>query len=557
MSKRQKLDQLPKFASKFYPRELPTKVAAKKYTNDNHKPYYILNDKIEDTQNDRDAIKPRKAIAHWFVRDFRIHDNSGLSKANELAKKHNVPMVTFWVKCAEECESHYDSEFKKYYRSLSLQQLHEKLGKLNIELVTLVADKKKDIVPTIAKFLEAYDISHLFSNLEYEVDELRLAIKALDTLLDKNISYTPCHDTCLVKPGELKTKSKGTQFAVFTPWYRVWVDYTNKNYLSKKLFVFATPQKMEKSMGNMKEKADFDMGEVDKSKFNKYWPLIGEDGAREALDEYIQSDGIKEYDESRDALDIDSVSHLSAHISSGTISTRTILQELYNAKKLSKLDLAETSGISEWVRQVSWRDFYRHIICHWPYVCMFKPFHLELSDLQWEYNKDHYDRWCEGKTGFPIVDACMRCLKETGYLNNRGRLIVASFFAKDLLIDWRYGEQYFMSRLIDGDFASNNGGWGFAASTGVDPQPYFRIFNPWTQSERFDPEGRFIRKWVPELKFLKGKAIHEPYKGGKLDELAESGYPEPIVNHKECRERALERYKSAMTAGKEMLAEET
>lgn len=556
MSKRQKIEQLPKFTSKFYPKELPTKIAGTKYTNDKYKPYYILEDKIESTEEERDAVKPRKAIAHWFVRDFRIQDNSGLSKANDLAIKSKVPMVTFWVKCKEESESHYDSEFKKYYRLLSLQQLHKKLDKLNIQLITLEADKKKDIVPTIAKFCENYDISHLFSNLEYEVDELRTATLVLTTLLDKNIAYFPCHDSCLVKPGELRTKSKGTQFAVFTPWYRVWIEYTNKHFVSKRNFVFSTPKKVEYSL-DVQEKADFAMGEVDKKKFNKYWPLTGEDGARQALEEYIQSEGIKEYDETRDALDIDSVSHLSCHISSGTISMRTILQELYNAKKLSKSDLAENSGISEWVRQVSWRDFYRHIMCHWPYICMFKPFHLELADLEWEYNKEHYERWCEGKTGIPIVDACMRCLNETGYLNNRGRLIVASFFAKDLLLDWRYGEQYFMLKLIDGDFASNNGGWGFAASTGVDPQPYFRIFNPWTQSEKFDQDGKFIRKWVPELKFLKGKEIHDPWKNGELDDLDKSGYPEPMVNHKECRERALERYKTAMTEGKKKLQEET
>ncbi|GEQ69509.1 hypothetical protein JCM33374_g3181 [Metschnikowia sp. JCM 33374] len=149
-------------------------------------------------------------------------------------------------------------------------------------------------------------------------------------------------------------------------------------------------------------------------------------------------------------------------------------------------------------------------MCNWPYVSMHKPFHLELSDIEWEYNNQHFVSWCEGKTGFPIVDACMRCLNESSYLNNRGRLIVASFLAKDLLLDWRNGERYFMSRLADGDFSSNNGGWRVSASTGVDPQPYFRILNPWTQSQRFDPIGAFIKKWIPELRDVEGKAIHNP-----------------------------------------------
>lgn len=552
-AKKQKLEQLSKFASTFYPKEIPTKIAATKYNDDRNKPYFILEDKLDSTESKRKTIKPRKAIAHWFVRDFRIMDNHGLSKANELAVKHKLPLVTFWVKCDEMSDSHSDSQFKRYYRSLSLQQLHAKLEKLNIQLVTLEAEKKKDIVPAIAKFLEAYDISHLFCNLEYEVDELRLATSALDTLLEKDVAFFPCHDSCVVKPGELKTKSKGNQFAVFTPWYKVWVQYINQEYLSKGNFVFPTPEKVERRIEGLKEKPNYDIGKVDKTRFDKYWPQIGEDGAREALEQYIKSDEIKRYDETRDSLEKDTVSHLSVHICSGTISTRTILQELSNAKKLSKTDRAETSGISEWVRQVSWRDFYKHIMCNWPYVCMFKPFHLELSNLKWEYNNDHFQLWCEGRTGFPIVDACMRCLNETGYMNNRGRLIVACFLAKDLLIDWRYGEQYFMTQLADGDFASNNGGWGFAASTGVDPQPYFRIFNPWTQSERFDPKGKFIKKWVPELKNLTGKAIHNPYDHGDTDELKKIGYPKPIVDHKKCRERALERYKTAMSEGKELL----
>lgn len=550
-SKKQKLEQLPRFASKYYPREIPTQIAARKYKNEKNKPYVILEDKIEHTQSQREKIKPKNAIAHWFVRDFRIHDNHALWRANSVAVENGLPMVAFWIRCDELSESHGDSDFKRYYRSLSLNEVQAKLGKLNIPVVAIEAAKKTDIVPAITQFVENYGISHLFSNLEYEVDELRLSTSVLDALLKKNVAYVPCHDSCVVKPGTLKTKSKGTQYAVFTPWYRAWMAHTNEEYLSKKSFTYETPQKVKGKI-ELKEKPNFDCGAVDKEKFHKYWKLVGEDGARKALNDYIQSDAISTYGNTRDMLDVDSVSHLSIHITSGTISTRTILQELYNAKKLTR-NKTESSGVGEWVRQVSWRDFYRHILCFWPYVCMYKPFHLELADLEWEYNRDHFQRWCDGQTGFPIVDACMRCLNETGYLNNRGRLIVASFFAKDLLIDWRYGEQYFMSRLADGDFASNNGGWGFAASTGVDPQPYFRIFNPWTQSERFDPDGKFIRKWVPELKPFKGKAAHNPYDHASAEEVEKTGYPKPVVDHKQSRERALERYKAALARGRELL----
>ena len=179
---------------------------------------------------------------------------------------------------------------------------------------------------------------------------------------------------------------------------------------------------------------------------------------------------------------------------------------------------------------------------------------MELSHIQWEYDRHIFLSWCEGRTGFPIVDACMRSLREVGYMNNRGRMIVSSFFVKDLLIDWRYGEQYFMLILVDGDFASNNGGWGFTASTGVDPLPYFRIFNPWTQSKRFDPQGKFIKRWVEELRDVESKHIHDPYLYPESAAIAEkNNYPRAIVDHKKCRERALERYKTAMAEGKKLL----
>jgi deoxyribodipyrimidine photo-lyase len=179
-------------------------------------------------------------------------------------------------------------------------------------------------------------------------------------------------------------------------------------------------------------------------------------------------------------------------------------------------------------------------------LSMNKPFKLEYANIDWEYGQDQFKAWSEGRTGYPIVDAAMRQLNSCGWIHNRCRMIVASFLAKHLLIDWRMGERYFMEHLIDGDFASNNGGWGFSASTGVDPQPYFRIFNPLLQSEKFDPEGEYIRTWVPELNGIEGRAIHDPYDRGRGAEAKRSGYPERMVDHKESRERCLARYKQGL-----------
>lgn len=179
---------------------------------------------------------------------------------------------------------------------------------------------------------------------------------------------------------------------------------------------------------------------------------------------------------------------------------------------------------------------------------MNKPFKYEYTNIEWEYSDEHFLAWTEGRTGYPIVDAAMRCMKQTAYMHNRLRMITASFLAKHLLLDWRLGEQYFMSHLIDGDFASNNGGWGFSSSTGVDPQPYFRVFNPWLQSAKFDADGEFIRKWVWELEAVQGAGIHNPYEaGGEAARLAKkNGYPNPIVEHKFARERCLARYKAGI-----------
>lgn len=180
---------------------------------------------------------------------------------------------------------------------------------------------------------------------------------------------------------------------------------------------------------------------------------------------------------------------------------------------------------------------------------MNKPFKPEYSNISWSYDEDDFAAWCEGRTGFPIVDAAMRQLNHMGYMHNRCRMIVASFLAKDLLIDWRKGERYFMEHLIDGDFASNSGGWGFSASVGVDPQPYFRVFNPLLQSQKFDPNGEYIRKWIPELKGFSDKQVHEPYSRGAGPQAQKKGYPKPIVEHKLVRERALSAYKEGLGSG--------
>jgi deoxyribodipyrimidine photo-lyase len=195
--------------------------------------------------------------------------------------------------------------------------------------------------------------------------------------------------------------------------------------------------------------------------------------------------------------------------------------------------MPDDDGVRCWQNELLWREFYKHIVFHFPQVCMHKPFKENTNNIPWQHNSADFDNWCQGKTGYPVVDAGMRQLLSSGWMHNRLRMVTAMFLSKHLLIDWRWGERWFMQNLIDGDLAANNGGWQWCASTGVDAVPYFRIFSPVRQSQRFDAAGEYIRTHVPELAGLKSKQIHEP------DVERPQSYPPPIVNHKFARERAL------------------
>jgi deoxyribodipyrimidine photo-lyase len=262
------------------------------------------------------------------------------------------------------------------------------------------------------------------------------------------------------------------------------------------------------------------------------WLEPGEDAARRQAREFMTRIG--RYKDERDFPARPGVSALSVHLRFGTVSIR----------ELVRLALEhEGEGSEKWVNELIWREFYQSILYHFPQVVE-RTFQEQYEELEYPGTKEDFDRWCDGQTGYPIVDAAMRCLRETGYMHNRLRMVAASFLTKDLLVDYRWGEAHFARLLLDFELASNNGGWQWAAGTGADPQPYFRIFNPMLQSKKFDPDGAFIRRWVPELSELEGAALHEPWLAPAM-ELAAAGvelgksYPAPIVDHYQQRERAI------------------
>jgi len=428
--------------------------------------------------------------------------------------------------------------------------MKQDLAEKDIPLYAETVAVRKKVPSRIVELCSKWGAKHVFCNIEYEVDELRREAKMTELCLENGIDFTAVHDDIVVAPGILKT-GQGRVYTVYSPWYRAWVAHLNNH-----------PEKLEESPqpGQNPQSArqrfkdifgmslpaapeDKKLNEEDRERFAKLWPA-GEQEAHDRLDKFLAQRASK-YKDKRNFPAAGSTATISVHLAAGTLAARTAVRRARDSNTTTKLD-AGNEGIKSWISEVAWRDFYKHILAQFPYVCMHKPFKYEYTNIEWDYDDEAFEKWCTGKTGFPIVDAAIRQMNYMGYMHNRCRMIVASFLAKDLLLDWRLGERYFMLHLMDADFASNNGGWGFSASTGVDPQPYFRIFNPLLQSEKFDQEGEYIRKWVPELAGIKGKAIHDPYGRGEAKAAEKAGYPRPMVNHSERRNIALKRYKDGI-----------
>ena len=269
----------------------------------------------------------------------------------------------------------------------------------------------------------------------------------------------------------------------------------------------------------------------------KQWPA-GENEAIKRLHQFLDKK-VLDYSKNRNDPILDGTSRISPYLALGIISPKRCILE---ALKINNFEFTSGNiGITKWIDEIVWREFYKNIMHSFPKVSKGQPFQDYSNKIKWRHNEEEFNAWKQGKTGFPIVDAAMRQLHQEGWMHNRLRMIVAMFFTKNMLHDWRLGETYFMQNLIDGDFASNNGGWQWSSSTGTDAAPYFRIFNPITQSTNFDKEGSFIKKYVPELKDLDKSVIHNPPK----EHRKYCNYSEPILDLKESRLRAIEAFKIA------------
>ncbi|KAK3173762.1 hypothetical protein OEA41_007094 [Lepraria neglecta] len=531
----------------FYPPEMTNGRCNQYKSNEIERPIETLDKAQKETQSERNKIQVKDAVVHWFKCDLRTTDNKALHLASEKAKSKGVPLICLHIISPQDYKAHMTSAVRADFVLRTLEVLKEDLAELDIPLYVETVEKRKRIPERIFELCKQWGASHLYINIEYEVDELRREALMTRKGLEEGIAVDAVPDTCVVAPGELSS-GNGNQYSVYSPWFRAWLTYLHKHPHQLDLFdpPAKNPANARKAYKDLFDSPIPDapgnkmLTDEEKKRFRSMWPP-GEHEARERLSKFLQ-ERVHDYKDKRNFPAANNTAVISVHLASGTLSARTAVATARDANNPKKLDGGD-QGIVNWISEVAWRDFYKHVLAHWPYVCMNKPFKPEYTNIKWEYNNEVFTKWTQGQTGYPFIDAAMRQLNHTGYMHNRARMAVASFLAKDLLIDWRMGERYFMEHLIDGDFASNNGGWGFSASTGADPQPYFRIFNPILQSEKFDDNGEYIRKWVPELKDVQGKAIHDPHgrsaKGVK-------GYPKMCVDHKESRNRALARYKEGL-----------
>jgi deoxyribodipyrimidine photo-lyase len=468
----------------------------------------------------------------WFRQDLRCADNRALFAACE---SKDTAVTALYCITPEQWIEHDVAGVRVDFERRHLAELQRDLDALNIPLVIIQAPRYADLPKRIAGLVQSLGISVLHANRQYEIHEQRRDGAVKDALSHLGIDCHWHEDLCILPPGSVLTQD-GRYYTVFTPFKRNWLIQLHEQALRLLPVPKARLQRLSVSdiipdqWGGLPNAISAETAET-------LWP-VGEAHAWQRLQAFI-ADDVALYDQKRNYPAINGTSTLSPYLAAGILSAR---QCLVLAQQAAQQGAAARAGCDVWISELCWRDFYKHILIGFPHVCRHQAFKRETDALPWRHDDALFQAWCEGRTGYPIVDAAMRQLKATGWMHNRLRMIVAMFLSKDLFIDWRWGERHFMQHLIDGDLAANNGGWQWAASTGNDAAPYFRIFNPILQGPKFDPDGEFILRFVPELKGLSGKLLHEPHSKGMSPLFAR--YPRPIVNHAEAREFTLAQFKA-------------
>lgn len=471
-------------------------------------------------------MKPKHVLC-WIRRDLRLSDHRALMEACKVAERVTLVFV-YDITILNKLRDRDDRRVTFIHNSV--QEVDQSLRKKGSALVTLYGDPRKEI-PSLAN---ALSVEAVFCNHDYEPSAKERDEVVAKNLQSMGVGFHTFKDQVVFEGLEVATKS-GSAFRIFTPYKNAWLKKLTRDDIQdfrpnlKKL----TPAKDLKEF--LKRCTLDDMG------FQKaeLWLESGERAARKRLVTFIKK--LERYDEERDLPSAQGTSGLSVHLRFGTISIRKLVR--FALKQKSK-------GAEVWFSELIWREFYQMVLDRFPRVTT-STFKLEYNTIKWPGNHQTFLAWCHGKTGYPLIDAAMRHFNESGWMHNRLRMIVASFLVKDLLVDWRKGESYFARFLLDFDLAANNGGWQWCASTGCDAQPWFRIFNPITQSKRYDPDGKFIRAILPELAGFSNKDIHFPAASSLQNQERAScilgkDYPKPIVEHAAQREKSLKIFKNAL-----------
>jgi deoxyribodipyrimidine photo-lyase len=477
----------------------------------------------------------------WLRRDLRLHDHAALHHA--LASHAQVWVVFIFDSTILEALIKKDLVHDRRVDFIwqCVQELDSHLRALGGGLMIRYGNPIEHI-PNLANQLK---IDSVFINRDYEPSAIERDQQVKNKLEKNKVQLHDFKDHVIFEKTEILTNSN-TVFSIFTPYKNAWLKKLQPNDIDLFDCDIAKNKKIKGRFVTIPKSLDHDIPSLESMGFKstgiEHYLPAGSTGAEFFLKDFLKR--IDQYNIGRDFPAIKGVSYLSTHLRFGTISIRGLAREAHRRM------LSGSLGATTWLNELIWRDFYFMILSNHPRLASGAAFKVDYEKIEWEKGapaQKLFKAWCDGKTGYPLVDAAMHQLNQSGYMHNRLRMVVASFLTKDLGIDWRRGEDYFAKYLNDFELASNNGGWQWASSSGCDAQPYFRIFNPITQSERFDSEGKFIRRYLPALEKLSNKSIHAPWLASKL-ELEAAGiilgrdYPLPVVDHDEARKKTLIRY---------------
>ena len=426
----------------------------------------------------------KKVSIFWFRRDLRIEDNHGLFQALS-ASEPVLPLFIFDTNILDRLPSKKDGRVEFIHQAITL--LNEAIG-------GHLCVKHGNPLAIFKDLMTKWDIVRIYTNHDYERYGLDRDVSISELAQEKGIEFRSFKDQVVFEKDEVLSGA-GTPYTVFTPYSRKW----------KALLAETSLPNFPSSESTNYVSDTFTLPSLADIGFQSSGLLFPQASVADEL--------IRAYAQDRDFPAKPGTSRLSVHLRFGTLSIRSLVRQAIGKSEV-------------WLNELIWRDFYFNILHHFPHISEKHSFRKEYDRMNWRNNEEEFKAWCEGKTGYPIVDAGMRELNATGFMHNRVRMIVASFLVKHLLIDWRWGEAYFAEKLLDFDFAANNGGWQWASGSGCDAAPYFRVFNPTLQTQKFDQSLAYIKKWVPELQEL--------------------SYPAPIVNHELARARVLAAYKEAL-----------